>query len=95
MNTRKTIALCAVTVIVAALASFSAGYWYSSLGPYVPIQFVLAGVWVLAAAMLVIRWRKIARLGVWLVVVLSAPFALLYPGQIVALLLSFALEGFV
>lgn len=95
MNARNAIALSAATVVVAALASFSVGYWYSSLAPYILIQFVLAGVWVFAAATLVIRWRKTTGVGVWLLVALSAPFALFYPGQIVALLLSFALQGFV
>ena len=77
------------------MASFAIGFGYSKLDQYILIQFALAGSWFTTAIVLVMSWGKTAKLTVWLLAGLTAPVALFYPAQVIALLLSFTFRGFV
>lgn len=97
MSRAQSIAVAITILVVTAAASFAVGYRYAGdLDQYELIQFALAAAWAVAAIALVLLFRgNTARLGIWLLIALSAPFALLYPGQMIALLVSFSLRGFV
>lgn len=95
MTTRASIGLAAIVLIAIAMASFAVGFGYSRLDDYMLVQFALAVAWFTTAVVLVMLWGKTAKLTVWLLVGLTAPVALFYPAQVVALLLSFTFQGFV
>lgn len=95
MNIRTSVALTVTVLIGAAIGSFIVGFAYSSLYQYILVQLALAGAWLVAAAMLALSWGKTAKLAVWLLIGLSAPVALFYPAQVIALLVSFSFQGFV
>jgi len=95
MTARTSIALAAIVLIATAMASFVVGFGFSRLDQYMLVQFALALAWFTAAVVLVMSWGKTAKLTVWVLVGLTAPVALFYPAQVVALLLSFTFQGFV
>ncbi len=71
MTENRSLTIGLAILFAVALASFATGHWFSYLGSYMLIQFLLAGAWLVAAVCLLLPEGRARGLMLWSLVVLA------------------------